>query len=182
MYNFLEKDVELIERILDKISNKKINITDIENIIKIYNLFICSNKQYLYNRTYITENLKIFLGNIEKIIHKRDMIYKLVEKINEDIINIKKSIEDVYVILDKFYILSSNLKFKINLYEDDKFSRIKELIDTNLYNIDSKLDIKIIKYDDSSKSINTIFIKEENLNDENIYELKNLIINELKEL
>lgn len=182
MDNFLEKDVKLIDDIFELMSVQKINVDDIYKIIDIYNLFICSNKQYLYNRTYNIENLKMFKKNIEKLTYKRDMIYKLLEKINQNITNIPKLTKDVYIILDKFYILSFNLKFQINLYEESKFYLIKELIDTNLYNIDNKLHIKIVKYNTHNKNIDTIFIKKEELNAKSIDKIKNLIINELKEL
>ena len=67
-FDFIKEESSLIDFVINN------NIDD--SIIKLFNLFLCSNPDYLYNKTYITDLIPKFTENIN-ILRKRSVIILL---------------------------------------------------------------------------------------------------------
>lgn len=100
-----------------KISDSKIidygrsleNIDD--DIIKLFNLFLISNPNYLYNKTYILDSLSKFKESIKVLKNNSDKTKKLARKLSA--LSTKNG--EWFAIVDNYYIITS-------IYKDKYFS------------------------------------------------------------
>lgn len=73
-----------------------------DKIIKLFNLFLSSNSNYLYNKTYITDLIPRFIKNIEVLRDKKNECYKIADKLKEN------SNTNFFILVDNYFIIMPN--------------------------------------------------------------------------
>lgn len=143
-FDFKEIDAEIIDTFI-----KEPSIND--SLIRLYNLFISCNPNYLYNKTYILDSLDNFKENVLMLKQKYEASFKLIKRL------LKLEIDgDWFIIIDDYYIVTSKtnnelmsyaqFKNKIHnstedtepssLYLNKIKSKSYKYINCNIYNVD----------------------------------------------
>lgn len=93
------KDFDLIEKesfLIDfGIENNDID----DKIIKLFNLFLSSNSDYLYNKTYITDLIPMFIKNMKVLRDKKNECYKIATKLKVS------SNTKFFILVDNYFII-----------------------------------------------------------------------------
>lgn len=93
------KDFDLIEKesfLIDfGIENNDID----DKIIKLFNLFLSSNSDYLYNKTYITDLIPMFIKNMKVLRDKKNECYKIATKLKV------RSNTKFFILVDNYFII-----------------------------------------------------------------------------
>lgn len=128
-------DSKVIDDIINLISGvEDDNNLQIEVPIKAFNLFLSSNSDYLYNKTYILDLLNTFNKNLNSL--------KKAQSIAEDLLDKLKSINGKwFVLVDDYFIITSCYIKEVITYNRLKSRKIsfnqeeKELafVDRNIY-------------------------------------------------
>ncbi|MCI2779607.1 hypothetical protein ACQR22_09645 [Clostridium perfringens] len=151
---------EIDTKVIDsKIIDYGISINKFDDkIIKLFNLFLTSNPNYLYNKTYILDFLDDFKKNVETLKDKLNKSKAEAEKLK----GITCKYAEWFAIVDDYFIIYPSLKNKCFSYcefvdllqkQRDKEMRIKlekikniinkYIICNNLYNIKSNSTIRV---------------------------------------
>lgn len=93
------------------------------NEIKLFNLFLSSNPNYLYNKTYILDLLDKFKENINILKKKREVSKELLNSFNA----LTYVSEPYFAIIDDYFIITSLIKEDVISY-----SVFNELIENSL--------------------------------------------------
>lgn len=136
-FDFIKEESSLIDFVINN------NIDD--SIIKLFNLFLCSNPDYLYNKTYITDLIPKFTENINILRDKKKECYNIVNELR------KFNNDKFFILVDNYFIIiPDNSKRVVSYYElcsnisDDKSSgntiKIKQ-IKEQIYNYLQYLDL-----------------------------------------
>jgi len=138
--DFKETDCKLIDTFIQ--SN---NIEEIEEnikIIKLFNLFLTSNPNYLYNKTYILDLLEKFINNI-KIMKGRYKISIELDKLFKSSEYIKCNNGYCFAVIDDYFIITSLTKIGGDIYTYSQLTNyLRELAKTNK---DLKNNLEVIK-------------------------------------
>lgn len=164
------------------------NIKDYEKIIRLFNEFISSNKNFKYNKTYLNDSISDFFCVCEiyqekKVRAKNYYDFLKNEKFQDKLKNLYSSLDEWYIVIDHLFLIDENgIKFVLEEIENiNQMSEIKkinlenELLKFNLYDLSK---INVIKYYFSSSNENIDFTEKYYLNKEN--EMMNGILNKLK--
>lgn len=128
-------DSQIIDDAIDLINEvKDTDNSKIEVPIKVFNLFVSSNSDYLYNKTYILDLLDKFNKNIKILKEKYSVALSLLEEL--------KSVSgEWFVLVDDYFIITSSYIEGVITYNKVKSEEIKfmsgskslEFIDRNIY-------------------------------------------------
>lgn len=70
-----------------------------DRIIKLFNLFLSSNSDYLYNKTYITDLIPSFIKNMKILRNKKNECYKIAYKLKAN------SNINFFILVDNYFII-----------------------------------------------------------------------------
>mgnify|MGYP004657235163 CR=1 FL=1 len=143
-FDFIKEESSLIDFVINN------NYID-DRIIKLFNLFLCSNPHYLYNKTYVTDLIPKFIENINILRDKKNECYNIVNKLR------KFNNDKFFILVDNYFIIiPDNNKSVVSYYElyndildeklndnSNKINEIKTIISSysqclNLFNIDKE--------------------------------------------
>lgn len=70
-----------------------------DRIIKLFNLFLSSNSDYLYNKTYITDLIPRFIKNMKVLRDKKNECYKIADELKAS------SNTNFFILVDNYFII-----------------------------------------------------------------------------
>lgn len=164
-----------------------------DRMIKLFNLFLSSNSDYLYNKTYITDLIPSFIKNIKVLKNKKNECYKIADKLKSN------SNTKFFILVDNYFIIMPDDEENVVSYHElcskilDKkinsntFKRIqvKEKVSTyleslDLFNInDKKMKLRIFFKENDFVYIISNKLKKEDI--EKLSEEINIFIEECLE-
>ncbi len=99
-----------------------------KNLITLFSEFISNNKDFRYNKTYLTDQIQDFTKCVENFNKKRDKI----QEFNSNLKNKYKSLKDWVIILDNVFIIDSDFKVKLLVDKIAELNKLKKIsIDEN---------------------------------------------------
>ncbi|WP_196001955.1 hypothetical protein [Clostridium sp. 1001271B_151109_B4] len=132
-----------------------------DKIIKLFNLFLSSNSDYLYNKTYITDLIPKFIKKLEVLKNKKNECCKIGDKLKEN------NNTNFFILADNYYIILPMYGTNVISYNelcsmistDSKGVNILQKIKKDINSYIEPLDIYNI---DEKKIHLRIFYKEDN--------------------
>lgn len=164
------------------------NIQGYEKIIRLFNEFISSNKNFKYNKTYLDDSISDFFRVCEIYHEKKKRAEKYCcflknEKFHEKLKKYYSALNEWYIVIDHLFLIDEN-GFKFVLEEIENTNQLSKLKKINLenelqkFNLHDLSKINVIKYYFSSSNENIDFTEKYYLTKEN--EMMNGILNKLK--
>lgn len=164
------------------------NIQGYEKIIRLFNEFISSNKNFKYNKTYLDDSISDFFRVCEIYHEKKERAEKYCyflenEKFHEKLKKHYSSLNEWYIVIDHLFLIDEN-GFKLVLNEIENTKHLSKIKKINLENELQKFKlhdlskVNVIKYYFSSSNENIDFTEKYYLTKEN--EMMNVILNKLK--